>query len=72
MSIPVRFCPGESSKPQLLPEALWTHYFYLNAVLALSWTVLYGGSDGLDATQQLELKKELTHCAVCFGINSIH
>ncbi|KAF7587764.1 hypothetical protein BBP40_006724 [Aspergillus hancockii] len=69
MSIPLRFRPGEPLKRRLLPEplavpiALLTHYYYLNAVLTLSWTFLHAGHDGLSLAEQLELKKEVMHTA---------
>ncbi|RHZ57996.1 uncharacterized protein CDV56_105302 [Aspergillus thermomutatus] len=69
MSIPLRFRPGEPLKPRMLPEplaiqvALLTHYYYLNAVLTLSWALLHGGNDTLSIREQLELKKELMRTA---------
>lgn len=69
MSIPTRFRPGESLKPRSLSEplalsvALQTHYYYLNAILALSWTLLNCGGDSLEVSQQIELRKELMHTA---------
>ncbi|KAL2848369.1 hypothetical protein BJY01DRAFT_211920 [Aspergillus pseudoustus] len=68
-SIPPRFRPGEPLRPRMLHEphsvsiALRAHYYYHYAHMTLTWTLLHCESDGLDATQGMELKTELMQIA---------